>query len=133
MQTQQITASVKNLYDYIDELQNKLLADNGAFFATPTAWAQKQKVEGVSYVGLKTLLSGCVLCPADNASELDEKLKCIRQTAIAYDLAKNGKDGVIQREIAEAGLYRAKVVLKEYGITWGELLNVATTQFKNAV
>jgi hypothetical protein len=110
----------------MEEQQTKVFNDTGSFFAFSPAQFEKQKQEGVVYVSVGSGL----ICPQEHAFNVVEKLDSIYTTAIAEDLDENGKEGVIERELANHEAYYTCSIqdtlqaLKDYGITNAEILAV---------
>jgi hypothetical protein len=117
---------MKYLSHYMEEQQTKVFNDTGSFFAFSPAQFEKQKQEGVVYVSVGSGL----ICPQEHAFNVVERLDSIYTNAIAEDLAENGKDGVIERELANHEAYYTGNIedtvyaLKDYGITNAEILAV---------
>lgn len=117
---------MKYLSHYMEEQQTKVFNDTGSFFAFSNEQFDKAKKEGVSYVSLGSGL----ICPKEYAEEVFTKLDTIYVNAIAQDLAENGKDGVIERELANHEAYYTGDIedtvyaLEDYGITNAEILAV---------
>lgn len=86
---------MKYLQDYMESAQTKLFADTGTIFAYSKKQYDAQAKAGVTYVNLG---SG-ILCPEGNEEALAEGLKSIHVNAIAQDLAENGKEAIIEREL----------------------------------
>lgn len=117
---------MKYLSHYMEEQQTKLFNDTGSFFAFSNEQFEKAKKDGVAYVALGSGL----ICPKEYAEKVFTKLDTIYVNAIAQDLAENGKDGVIERELANHEAYYTGDIedtvyaLEDYGITNAEILAV---------
>jgi hypothetical protein len=110
----------------MEEQQTKVFSDTGSFFAFSDSQFEKQKQENVIYVAVGAGL----ICPKEHAEDVVARLDSIYTTAIAQDLAENGKDGVIERELANHEAYYTGDIedtvyaLEDYGITNTEILAV---------
>lgn len=92
---------MKYLSDYTKERTSALLENTGAFFAFSNKQFEEQRKEGVTYGSLGAGLT----CPVDRAAELREGLDAIGREGRAQDLAENGMDAVIERELANHECY----------------------------
>lgn len=86
---------MKYLSDYITEKQSALFKKHGVFFAFSEKQYEEQKREGVVYVSLGM----GTLCPKENAKAFIEEHHNVVNEGIAEDIAENGIDGVILREL----------------------------------
>lgn len=87
---------MKYLNDYTNEATTKALNEAGAFFAFSESQFKEQKVDGTIYVSG----FGGMLCPKDTYRALLENLSQINVNGIASDIAENGINGIIHRELA---------------------------------
>ena len=86
---------MKYLSDYCNEAQTKAFNEAGAFFAFSNEQFARQKKDGINYVSMYAGL----ICPKENVKKLNEDLEAIHTKGIEMDLADNGKDAIILREL----------------------------------
>lgn len=86
---------MKYLSDYMNDKQTELFNRTGAIFAFSQEQFNEQKKPDVTYVHL----GAGMICPVATRDELTEGLATIYREAIKQDLAENGKEGVIKREL----------------------------------
>lgn len=86
---------MKYLQDYMSERQTAAFEKAGAFFAFGQSQFDEKKVEGVTYVNLNMGM----LCPKDTAKTLLEELDVIYRESIQQDIAENGLNKIIIREL----------------------------------
>lgn len=87
---------MKYLSDYANEKVNKVLDEYGAFFAFSNDQFDEKADPDVVYVRIG---SSGLIGPKDRASEVVEKLDEAYAAAREEDLAENGVDGVVLREL----------------------------------
>lgn len=87
---------MKSLSDYTQEAQTQLFKDCGAFFAFSPKQLSEARQESVKYVGLGNGL----LCDKTHYERFIEELESINSDGIKLDIAENGIDAIIQRELA---------------------------------
>ena len=110
---------MKTLQSYIEAAQTKLFNDTGAFFAFSNKQFNECRKEGVKYASLGAGL----ICPSDKAQMLVDGLESIIKSGIAQDIAENGIDKIIARELANyEAFYTYEIddtvdALEDYGIT----------------
>jgi hypothetical protein len=75
--------------------QTEALNRAGAFFAFSTKQFDEQKKTDTIY----TNMYAGMICPKDTAQELDRALTAIYHDSIAEDIADNGLNGIIRREL----------------------------------
>jgi hypothetical protein len=86
---------MKYLQDYMNEKQTQALRKAGAFFAFSNSQFDEQKKDGVQYVsGVAGLI-----CPKDTIKNLMTELDNIYTEAIKQDIAENGLENIIKREL----------------------------------
>lgn len=126
---------MKYLSNYVEKKQTALFDSMGAFFAFSDSQFDEAKVEGVKYV---SLFAG-MICPKENARELIDRLETIHKDGIAEDLAENGVQGVIHREL---GNHEAQITgdidstvdaLEGYGISRLQIQNEYGAYYKECV
>lgn len=85
---------MKNLLNYTEQGITNALEKTGAFFAFGQKQFNEQKKEGVTYVSMGSGL----ICPEENAAELNELLENNYINGIKTDVAENGAAAIIERE-----------------------------------
>jgi len=117
---------MKNLNNYTEEATTQLLKENGAFFAFSDRQFDEQQQEGVKYISIY----GGLICPKDNADNVINGLKNITKRGIALDIAENGKEAIIKRELDNHEIYYTDDIspvvnyLKDYGFTENEIKTI---------
>jgi len=117
---------MKYLSDYINDGQQKAIDRAGAFFCFSTAQFNQQKVDGVQYVSL----FGGMVCPKEKAGELVRELDRVYHAGVKQDIAENGIDAIIKRELLNHECYYTGDIedavekLKDYGVGYDEILAV---------
>lgn len=86
---------MKYLSDYTQDGITALLNQYGAFFAFGTKQFDEQKKEGVQYVDCGAGL----ICPKEHAKALCDGIIANGDQAVQQDIAENGKDKIIEREL----------------------------------
>ncbi|ELY5142023.1 TPA: hypothetical protein I7264_03115 [Vibrio parahaemolyticus] len=86
---------MKYLSDYIQQPQTALFDELGAFFAFSNKQFDEVKKKGIEYVSLGMGM----IVPKNNAKQLVERLEVIQKEGINQDIAENGKDSIIRREL----------------------------------
>jgi hypothetical protein len=97
---------MKYLKDYMEEKQTELFKTKGVFFA----FSNEQFTEGCEKVGADDKNKICRLglgmfCLAKNADEVKKRLNEIYYEAIKQDIAENGIEAIIKRELANHECY----------------------------
>lgn len=111
---------MKYLSHYVQDAQTELLNKLGAFFAFSQKQFDEQKKEGVVYISVSGL---GVIAPKDNAQELVDGLGNIHKLGIQQDIAENGIENIIKRELNNHEAYYTWSIndtvdaLSAYGIT----------------
>jgi hypothetical protein len=117
---------MKYLSHYVEAAQTKLFNETGTFFAWSKQQYEEGKKEGVEY----SFLGAGIVCPAGNVDALTDGLETINAQGIAQDLAENGKDAIIERELHNHEAFYVGSVrdtlgaLEGYGITREEIVRV---------
>ena len=86
---------MKYLNEYFDEDISTCLKKHGAFFCFSKSQFEEGRTEGVTYVDM----GGGLVCPKENAESYSEESDAIIMAAIAQDIAENGIEGIIMREL----------------------------------
>jgi len=86
---------MKYLHEYMEDAQTQLFKRMGSFFAFSNSQFDEAKKEGVTY----TDMGAGLICPKENALELSKGLEDISKKGIAQDIAENGKEAIIKREL----------------------------------
>jgi len=86
---------MKSLQDYMNDRQTALFNETGSFFAFSEKQYQEARKEGVTYVSLDAGL----ICPKETAQKLIDGLEQIYQESIQQDIAENGAEAIIKREL----------------------------------
>ena len=92
---------MKYLRDYIEEGQTKAITKAGAFFAFSDKQFDEASKAGIKYVNL---FAGLV-CPKDTAKQLLVELEEVNEAGIKQDIAENGTEGVVKRELENHEAY----------------------------
>lgn len=114
---------MKYLTDYIQDAQTELFNSNGAFFAFSDSQFQESFVDGTKYTNCGMGL----FCPSENVNTLVSGLARIAAEGIAQDIAENGKDAIIDRELGNHEAYYTMdttstiLALAGYGFTEVEI------------
>lgn len=117
---------MKYFSDYIQDAQSAALKEAGAFFAFSQEQYDDQKKHGVVYVNLGVGL----ICPRDRRDALVTTLNNIAAKGRAADIAENGREAVILRELYNYECFYvwdiqdAVEALKDYGISRDEVATV---------
>jgi len=115
---------MKNLSDYIKNKQTALFDKYNAFFAFNLSQYDAAKKEGIKYVNRGAGL----FHEAGKNKEFDTEYGQIIQEAIKQDLAENGKEAIIERELSNHECYYTGYTeyvvnkLKDYNISREEVL-----------
>jgi len=120
---------MKYLAEYTAGPTENAMATAGAFFAFGTEQFNEKKIEGVEYhqMGMG------MLCPVDTAAQLTVDLAKIHAQGIKDDVAENGLQAIIIRELNNYECYYtgdpedAISALELYPVTEDDILKV----FKN--
>ena len=110
---------MKYLQDYREDKQTALFDSTGSFFAFSMKQFNEAKKEGVKY----TNLGAGLICDSNHVTELVEGLDAINKAAIKQDIADNGIDGIIIRELYNheafytMDIYDTFQTVKQYGIS----------------
>jgi len=111
------------LSHYTEAAMTKAIDEAGAFFAFSNQQFNEQKKEGVKYVSMRMGL----ICPKANADKLAAAITRAGDEGRAADLAENGKQGIIHRELGNHEACIRKDItdtvdaLAGYGITKEEV------------
>ncbi len=114
----------------MQERQSKAFDKAGAFFAFSREQFNEQKKEGVTYVNLNMGM----LCPKENAGALVTELDTIYRECIAEDIAENGLNAIIRRELNNHEAYYTRDLqstqdaLEDYPVTADDIRRVFNNQ-----
>ncbi|EKG9563854.1 hypothetical protein O5P60_002664 [Vibrio parahaemolyticus] len=117
---------MKYLSDYTQQPQTALFDELGAFFAFSNKQFDESKKKGVEYVSLGMGM----IVPKNNARELVSRLDEIQKEGIKQDIAENGKDSIIRRELFNHECFYTGDIcdcvekLKEYGYSYDDIYQV---------
>lgn len=92
---------MKYLTDYTEKNISEILEKNGAFFAFGDKQFNEQKKPDTEYISLGAGL----VCPKDNADKVYKGIEKAHFNGIRQDMAENGKDNIIMRELANHEAY----------------------------
>lgn len=125
---------MKYLQDYINEGQTKAINKAGAFFAFSKQQFDEQKKDGVQYVSTNMGM----LCPKDTIDTLLVELDDVYNQGIKDDIADNGLEAIIKRELNNHEAYYTGDIhstadaLADYPVTVEEISNVFNQQKQHA-
>lgn len=117
---------MKYLQDYMNEQQTTALEKAGAFFCFSQKQFDEQKKEGVKYVNT----IGGMVCPKDTVETLLLELDTIYKNSIKQDIAENGLEAIIKRELNNheayytGDIYDTVQKLADYPVTEDDILKV---------
>ncbi len=125
---------MKNLTDFTADAQTALFKTLGVFFAFSEDQLKANTVKGVEYCNM----GGGMIAPTANAQAVAKGLSKIHTQGREQDLAHNGKDGIIRRELFNFETFYTGDITDcvesviAYGITRDEVLaaynNIRTTE-----
>lgn len=124
---------MKNLSDYTQAGLTEILNQSGAFFAFSNDQFLQNKKEGVTYVDME----GGLICPKENANSLFELIEKNHLKGIAQDIAENGLDQIIKRELANHEAYYTCSIsdtldsLQLYNVTTNQVLAIYNVERLN--
>ena len=110
---------MKYLTNYIEDKQTELFNATGAFFAFNKEQYEAEAKKDVTY----TTLPFGMICPVNQADYLIAELSNIHEQGIAADLAENGIENIVKRELSNHEAYYTYDIsdtcdsLSSYGIT----------------
>ncbi|HAS6131806.1 TPA: hypothetical protein RQK29_002289 [Vibrio vulnificus] len=117
---------MKYLSDYTQQPQTDLFDELGAFFAFSNNQFDSAKKKGVEYVSLGMGM----IVPKNNAKKLIERLDEIQKEGIKQDIAENGKETIIRRELSNYECFYTNDItdcvenLEEYGYSYDDIYQV---------
>jgi hypothetical protein len=124
---------MKYLSDYTRDVTKTLFSKYNAFFAFNDKQFNEGKREGVDYKSLGVGLH----VETSKVKEFNLEFLKIVETAITQDLAENGKDNVIERELSNYECYYTYEIddavdaLTDYNITREEIQQVFNKNKQN--
>jgi len=86
---------MKYLTQYMESKQTEAFNKAGAFFAFSDKQFDEQKKDGVKY----TSAGQGLICPSDTLEVLINELDTIYHDSIKQDIAENGLEAIIRREL----------------------------------
>ncbi|ENM5760126.1 hypothetical protein ACQ902_003913 [Vibrio mimicus] len=117
---------MKSLIHYTQDKQTELFNQIGAFFAFSNEQFNEAKKEGVRYVNFGAGL----IAPNENAKMLLQQLEKINAEGIAQDIAENGKQAIIRRELFNYECFYTGDIcncvdaLQDYGYSYDDIYQV---------
>lgn len=117
---------MKYLSDYTKDATSIAMEKYGAFFAFSVSQFNEKRVEGVAYAQDG---SG-MIAPKENFKALVEELNKIHEDGIKQDIAENGIEAIIRRELNNhecdytGDVTDAVDALEGYGVSHEQVLNV---------
>ncbi len=117
---------MKYLQDYMNDRQTVALGKAGAFFAFSDKQFDEQKKPDVKYVSAGMGM----ICPKENVATLMTELDAIYKESIQQDIAENGLNAIIRRELNNHEAYYTNDIestvsaLSEYPVTVDDILAV---------
>ncbi|WP_418181308.1 hypothetical protein ACNSOL_12435 (plasmid) [Aliarcobacter lanthieri] len=117
---------MKTLNDYTSEAISAVMEKYGAFFAFSKKQFEEKQVEGVKYV----IDGSGMAAPKENYKTLVKEMNEIYSEGVKQDIAENGLNAIIKRELANYECYYtgdiedAVEALEDYGITHEQVLKV---------
>ena len=123
---------MKYLSNYTEKPFSELFEKMGVFFAFSPKQFEESRVEGVKYRSL----GGGSICPADNCKAYLAGVDKVVAECISQDLADNGREGVILRELGNHECYYTGDIsdcvdaLEDYGINRNEIAGVFSANWE---
>jgi hypothetical protein len=117
---------MKYLSDYTQQAQTDLFDELGVFFAFSNQQFEEARKQDIEYVSLGMGM----IVPENNAKSLVERLVEIQKEGIKQDIAENGKDAIIRRELFNHECFYTHDItdcvetLKEYGYSHDNIFQV---------
>ncbi len=117
---------MKYLSDYMNDKKSALFDQYGVFFAFSKEQFLAARKEGVKYVDV----GAGMIVPKEHVKVVHDTLEQIYQDGIKQDLAENGKEAIIKRELNNYECYytgdigNAFEALEDYGITYDDVMAV---------
>jgi len=120
---------MKYLSDYMNDKQSALFEEYGVFFAFSREQFLEARKEGIKYVNV----GAGMIVPKEHVEVVMKSLDEIYQNGIKQDIAENGIDAIIKRELGNYECYYtgdisdAVEALEDYGISRDQVEKI----FKN--
>ena len=117
---------MKYLSQYLEEGQTKALQKAGAFFAFSNKQFDEQKKPGVVYVNGPAGM----ICPKDTLDTLMDELDAGYKAGIAQDIAENGLEAIVLRELNNHEAYYTRNLesteeaLSDYPVTKEDIKHI---------
>lgn len=124
---------MKYLQDYINDSQTAVIDKAGAFFAFSDKQYEEQKSPDKDKLDYTHLFGG-LICPKDTAKQLLIDLAEVHKVGIEQDIAENGIEGIIKRELNNYEAYYTRDItstveaLEPYGITEDQVRKIFHNQ-----
>jgi len=118
--------TMKHLSDYMSERQTATFEKYGVFFAFSRKQIDEGRKEGIQYQHV----GHGMIVPKEHVEVVMKELDEIYQDGIKQDLAENGKEAIIKRELNNYECYctgaigNAFEALADYGITYDDVMAV---------
>ncbi|HHY0497211.1 hypothetical protein JL857_20785 [Vibrio parahaemolyticus] len=117
---------MKYLSDYTNDKQTQAFDEAGAFFAFSQKQFSEAKKEGIEYCSMGAGL----ICPVEKAKHLFDRLEQINKEGVAQDIAENGKQAIIRRELFNyecfytGDICNCVEALEDYGYSYDDIYQV---------
>lgn len=135
---------MKYLTDYTQQAQTEMFNELGVFFA----FSNEQFEEGLIKVRKNGILNkgekltrfsnlNGMFAPSKNAKEVVERLKKIQIEGRKKDIAENGKEKIIERELHNHECFYTGDItdavdkVKNYGYTYDDVLKIYREKYQN--
>ncbi|ELA6946598.1 hypothetical protein RBG11_004201 [Vibrio parahaemolyticus] len=125
---------MKTLNNYVQQAQTEALEKYGAFFAFSNQQFNEQRKDDVIY----RQMGAGLICPSQHCQALFDDLAAINERGIAQDIAENGAEAIIKRELYNHECFYtgdpsdAIDALQDYGFTNEQIMKVYLAEAPNA-
>ena len=126
---------MKTLTNYLEAAHTKIFNNHGAFFAFSDEQFEAKAKKGVRYCSM----SGGLICPKDNAKQLNKDLETAYLDAIKKHKSEHSKEEIILAQIYNHECYytwnwsRVTEVLEDYGYTDQDVETVFRANIKEEI
>lgn len=123
---------MKYLSYYTQQPQTALFDELGAFVDFSNEQFDAAKKKGIEYVSLGMGM----IVPKNNAKKLIERLEEIQKEGIKQDIAENGKEAIIRRELFNHEFFYTGDIcdcvekLEDYGYSYDDIYQVYSHIYK---